>query len=136
MDRENRGILTTGVHHEIMRLSKSFLIVAVSAALCGAMAETGHAQTASRGSAKVRPRFFNPFAAGRSRLALNPFGIFSVAQPSNSSVPEESSTTTAVSSTGGSEEDLGETLALGAVVRPPYRPPTRSPFRPPPRPPF
>ena len=35
----NRGILTTGVHHEIMRLSKSFLVVAVSAALCGAMAE-------------------------------------------------------------------------------------------------
>lgn len=30
----------------------------------------------------------------------------------------------------------GADLAIGASVRPPYRPPVRSPFRPPPRPPF
>jgi hypothetical protein len=104
---------------------------------------------ATRGTVKVQLRVFNPFEIGQSRLTLNPFGVFTVQQPSvvsgRTTSPSASSSTAAVSTTSTSSSlevaqsstigDSGDTIATSSV-RPPFRPPTRSPWRPPPRLPF
>lgn len=86
------------------------------------------AQTAApRGSTKVRPTLFNPFASfSLSRFTLSPFGFVDVGAANTSG-----------STSGASGGDVeGEVVVAAAAVRPPYRPPVRSPYRPPPRPPF
>lgn len=122
-----------------MTSHRSFAVVAVWSALVGTYADTVYAQVApaTRGTVKVRPRFFNPFDVNVSRLTLNPFGIFAFVEPSGTSAAAASTTATTsaaltVLETSGSS-DPG--IATNAV-RPPYRPPFRSPWRPPPRPPF
>jgi len=104
------------------------LTVFLAVALIGTSAGAVFAQdaAASRGTVKVRPRFFNPFSVEPSRLSLNPFGGFTVA----------ASSAVVASSEASSGDQSGETLAVGSAVRPPFRPPVRSPFRPPPRGPF
>ena len=116
------------------------LPLVVVAALVGGVAAAAHAQDAptSRGSVKVEARFFNPFDPAASRISLNPFGVFSLAQPTGLTFPAATTSAAAASSltrpdpvvTGG---ELGVTTS---APRPPFRPPVRSPFRPPPRPPF
>jgi hypothetical protein len=96
---------------------------------------SAHAQEAprSRGSVKVRPRFFNPFDVGGTRFTLTPFGFFTFGDPA----PLDPAPAGAPTPPTAQPADPGESLAVGAGgVRPPFRPPVRSPFRPPPRPPF
>lgn len=124
-------------------------MLVVTLATAGAW-EAAHAQdlpVATRGTVKVRSRVFNPFEVGQSRLAISPFGVFTLTSGSPFSLP----TATSAPAAGGAEASgtdspvaltTGETggsldggIATNAV-RPPFRPPTRSPWRPPPRPPF
>ena len=122
-------------------LSVSLMVLALLGASAAALAQDA---PASRGTVKVRPRFFNPFQPTASRLTLNPFGVFSFAQPAGLPASVASSSTVAASTAagGGSVEASEAVLSgdelggSGGVVRPPFRPPVRSPFRPPPRPPF
>jgi hypothetical protein len=107
----------------------------------------------TRGTSKVQPRFFNPFSTGISRLSIDPFGIFTLTDPSASaqtspfattggsaaSSTSTSSATTTTSQAQAATVSAPETNALTLsplFVRPPFVPPDRSPFRPPPRPPF
>jgi hypothetical protein len=119
-----------------MIIKRLLSISAVIIVLFSANAVAVQAQDApvSRGTVKVRPRFFNPFDTGTSRLTLNPFGVFSFAQPTSLSVP------LAVATTSSAKNDPvlteGSLGVSTSAPRPPFRPPVRSPFRPPPRPPF
>ena len=137
----------------------ALLGVAVVAAPVHA-AEPLQPTTQSRGTVKVRPRFFDPFAVKQSRLQMDPFGFFTLqnANPFSVSVPGTASpaakSTVAVGSIAGpttapvaaaapapaaaatgSDIDSAPVIAVSAA-RVPFRPPVRSPFRPPPRPPF
>lgn len=117
-----------------MRIQRLLVTSAAVVALLGAHGAV-HGQDApvSRGTVKVQPRFFNPFDVGPSRLTLNPFGIFSFAQPSSLPVPVAAVDSPAKVDPVLTEGSLG---VSASVPRPPFRPPVRSPFRPPPRPPF
>ena len=116
------------------KLSTSTLLSAVVAMPLLTMGAIAHAQDAAPGgSVKVQPRFFNPFAVGQSRLTLNPFGSFDIAQRSASSQAE--------AAPAGREDAPGVLVrAVRPSVPPPFRspfqPPGRSPFDPPGRPPF
>ncbi|HJQ82269.1 MAG TPA: hypothetical protein VJ828_20065 [Lacipirellulaceae bacterium] len=119
-----------------MTLPRLSLLLAVGLALVAMGASNAEAQDASRsrGSVKVRPRFFNPFDVGGGRFTLSPFGFFTVGVPSAAPAPLDPAPAGAPTA---QPADSGDTLAFGAGgVRPPFRPPVRSPFRPPPRPPF
>jgi hypothetical protein len=108
------------------------LAVFAIAVLFSASAIAVEAQEAgrTRGSVRVRPRFFNPFEIA-STLSLNPFGVIAFAQVEPSS--GASTPAPAAVSVGA---DSGSATGVSAGVRPPFRPEVRSPFRPPPRPPF
>ena len=108
------------------------LTIILAAALFGSVVAAAQAQNApaSRGSVKVRPRFFNPFDVGASQITLNPFGVFNFVQPTFGAPAAAS----AASASADTEESTA--VATGISVRPSFRPPVRSPFRPPPRPPF
>ena len=119
-----------------MTLRRLPLLVLVGTALLTMSAVTAEAQEASRtrGSVKVRPRFFNPFDVGGARFTLSPFGFFTFGEPAASPAPLDPVPAGAPTV---QPADSGDSLAVGAGgVRPPFRPPIRSPFRPPPRPPF
>jgi hypothetical protein len=120
-----------------MTLRRLPFILAIGIGLLSLSAASSHAQepTRSRGSVKVRPRFFNPFDVGGPRFTLSPFGIF-ILDPQGLITGPLDPVPAGAPPTAQSDES-GETLGVGAGgVRPPYRPPVRSPFRPPPRPPF
>jgi hypothetical protein len=116
-----------------MTRCRTLAILAI-AVLFSASAIAVEAQDAarSRGSVRVRPRFFNPFDVGASRITLNPFGIIAFAQAETSS----GVSTPAPAAVSSSVEDSGPAVGVSAGIRDPFRPPVRSPFRPPPRPPF
>jgi hypothetical protein len=99
---------------------------------------------------KVRSRVFNPFDVGFTRLSLDPFGIFTLSEPTiQTQMAQLQSNPFSTSSAGGSAASTSSTEAVTTTppttttltlsplqVRPPFVPPDRSPFRPPPRPPF
>jgi hypothetical protein len=92
---------------------------------------TAQAQNA-RGSAKVQPRFFNPFrpSAGGS-LTINPFGVIAFAQLNPASVA--AATTSAAASSAAQSASLDSPgVSAGGSMRPPFRPDPRSGYRPPP----
>jgi hypothetical protein len=96
-------------------------------ALFGATASV-HAQNA-RGTAKVRPRFFNPFApAASASLTINPFGVIAFAQAS----PVSLAASTAAATTSAASSSVDSTGVSAGGVRPPFRPTPRSGYRPPP----
>jgi hypothetical protein len=120
-----------------MKLRRLPLLFAFGIGLLIVSAASVHAQepSRSRGTVKVRPRFFNPFDVGGPRFTLSPFGIFTFNPRGLAAGPLDP--VPAGSPPVAQPADSGETLAVGAGgVRPPFRPPVRSPFRPPPRPPF
>jgi hypothetical protein len=93
------------------------------------------AQTAgTRGSVKVRPRFFNPFDIGTSRLTLNPFGVIVFSQPASGSLA--ASATAAASAALDAGGDMAVSAGDVQVPRDDFRPQVRSSLRPPPRLPF
>jgi len=117
-----------------MRIQQLLCISALVALFsAGGVAAFGQDAPTARGSVKVRPRFFNPFDVGTSRLTLNPFGVFSFAQPTSLTVPAAAADTSLKAEPTPTDGSLGVSTS---IVRPPFRPPVRSPFRPPPRPPF
>jgi hypothetical protein len=85
---------------------------------------TAQAQNA-RGSAKIQPRFFNPFRpADSGNLTINPFGIIAFAQVSPAAVA-------AASTSAAAQSASVESVAVSAGVRDPFRPTPRSNYRPP-----
>ena len=124
--------LTGGREVIVMRSTTLKWCSAAVAALLLTAGTVVHAQeAATRGSAKVEPRFFNPFNVGPSRVSLNPFGSFDVR-------PTTASTLASTPSAAPSPARVGDPpgFAVRAAVRPSFVPPRRSPFRPPGRPPF
>ena len=137
----------------VLRL-QSVLVVALAVAGAWDTAQAQDLPVATRGTVKVRSRVFNPFEIGQSRLTVNPFGVFTVAESSPFSVPTVSPTSPAVTSSSSAPASSASTstpvvatgdppsgsldsgFATSTAVRPPFRPPERSPWRPPPRPPF
>jgi hypothetical protein len=132
----------------------TILMFALGASLvcaCESYAADEASIVSTRGTVKVQPRFFNPFAVEESRLSLDPFGIFTLTEPAAASTANPfaigggsaATTTTAATTTAQSQSAVvttpppATTLTLSPLlVRPPFRPADRSPYRPPPRPPF
>ncbi len=111
-----------------------FLACGIGLLILSAASAQAQEPSRSRGTVKVRPRFFNPFDVGGARFTLSPFGFFTFATPELAAGPLDP---VPAGAPAAQPADSGETLAVGAGgVRPPFRPPVRSPFRPPPRPPF
>jgi hypothetical protein len=109
-------------------LRRRMLAVFAIVALFGAVG-TAQAQNA-RGTAKVQPRFFNPFRPTASgRLTINPFGVIAFAQANPA--PVAAATTSAAASTAQSASLDSPGVGAGGV-RPPFRPTPRSGYRPPP----
>lgn len=109
-------------------MTRCIVLIAGMALGWALSANEATAQSAPRGSTKVRPTLFNPFASfSLSRFTLSPFGFVEVGAANTSG-----STTGA----SGGGDTGGDEIVAAAAVRPPYRPPVRSPYRPPPRPPF
>jgi hypothetical protein len=104
---------------------RRILAVFALVALFGAVG-TAQAQNA-RGTAKIQPRFFNPFQpAASGSLTINPFGVIAFAQVNPASV---AAATTSAAAQSASLDSPG--IAAGGV-RPPFRPTPRSGYRPPP----
>ena len=103
---------------------RRILAVFALVALFGAVG-TAQAQSA-RGTAKVQPRFFNPFQPATSgSLTINPFGVIAFAQMNPASV---AAATTSAAAQSASLDSPG--IAAGGV-RPPFRPVPRSGYEPP-----
>ena len=78
----------------------------------------------SRGSFKVRARFFNPFVPGRSQqLSGNPFGLFAFAQAGPLSI----GTASAAAATATAQSAAIESVGVSAV-RPDFDSGNRSDF--------
>jgi hypothetical protein len=107
---------------------RQMLTVIALVALCGATASV-QAQS-PRGTVKVQPRFFNPFAPAPSgSLSINPFGMIAFAQASPVSL---AASTAAATSSTASAASVDSTGVSAGGTRPPFRPTPRSGYRPPP----
>jgi hypothetical protein len=118
-----------------------FSQLTMASAMLVAWAVGVHAQDylLAQPSARSRPAVFNPFEVGPSRVTLNPFGVFRVADVTPFANPFTTRPAASSAAGGGGAASSSSTAndpPIFLMVRPPYVPPPRSPWRPPPRPPF